>query len=86
MEKSAAFYAGLGAAFEKMAIPMGPVGTSAVKKRLPDISGFLARIGRGKKGGAPTIYRPRAPTKPAAGLPFQQGLQATPGQTTHMRG
>ena len=87
MKKSAAFYAGLGAAFEKTAIPMAPVGTGVVKK-MPDIGGFLARIGRGKKGGAPiaTRYRPPTAPKPSAGLPFQQGLRPTPGQTTHIRG
>jgi hypothetical protein len=83
MNKSAAFYAGLGSAFEKHAIPMGATGMGVIKRKLPDIGGFLSRVGRGKKGGAPvaTSYRPpgmRVSAKPAAGLPFQQGLRPTP--------
>lgn len=79
MEKSASFYAGVIVALEKDAAAMG---TSVVQKSLPDIGGFLKRIGRGKAGGAPvaTKSRPLGMVQRAkpGGLPFQAGLQPTP--------
>lgn len=86
MEKSAAFYAGIYAAFEKeaaMPLPKGTAITAPANRLTAFMQKMKFRRGAPKTTGVgpKTTYRPpymQGGSGSGGGMPFQQGLQATP--------